>query len=75
MTSILITPEPEKFSNHQPNELVHTIIWNAVETYQGARTYGALAIHIDTELQKEGIILPELQLKSLAIQALRRTSG
>lgn len=66
MTSILIIPEP--------NEPLQTTIWNAVETYQGARTYGALAIHIDKELQNIGITLPELQLKALAIEALRRTT-
>lgn len=67
-------PQVENTQDRQLRELVSTTICNAVGNYEGARSYGALAIHIDKELQKAGIILPELQLKAIAIEALRRTA-
>lgn len=67
-------PQVENTKANQLNELVKTTICNAVENYEGTRSYGTLAIHIDKELQKAGITLPELQLKAIAIEALRRTS-
>jgi hypothetical protein len=72
MTSLKLHMNPEFGRNF--NDLVNTTIQNAVESYEGTRTYGVLAIHIDRELQKVGVTLTEIQLRAVAIEALRRES-
>jgi hypothetical protein len=71
-TGQTLNPHAEKLLRR--NELITSTIDNAVEHYDGVRSYGALAIHLDKQLQKVGITLPELHLKAIAIKALRLTS-
>jgi hypothetical protein len=67
-------PEFEHHLDRQLNNLVNTTIHQAVESYEGIGSYGMLAKHIDRKLQKVGVTLTEIQLRAIAIEALRRKS-